>query len=155
MKKSEKRGPVQISNRKAWHEYHIDDTYEAGIVLSGTEVKSLREGRASIQESYCRIEGGEAIIQGMHIAPYEQGNRFNVDPTRTRKLLLHKVEIRKIDRQLQEKGYTLVPLKLYFDKGFAKLQIGLARGKKLYDKREAIARRDTERDRRRQESSRE
>jgi SsrA-binding protein len=154
-KKTEKRGPAQITNRKAWHEYHIDETYQAGIVLTGTEVKSLREGRASIQESYCKIEDDEVVILGMHIAPYEQGNRFNVDPLRTRKLLLNKAEIRKIHRQLQEKGYTLIPLKIHFERGFAKLDIGLARGKKLFDKREAIARRDVERERRREESGRE
>ncbi len=154
MKKTDKHQPVQITNRKAWHEYHIEDTYEAGIVLTGTEVKSLREGRASIAEAYCKIDGGQVVIYGMHIAPYEQGNRFNVDPLRPRTLLLHKTEINKIDRQLKEKGYTLIPLKLYFSKGFAKLSIGLGRGKKLYDKREAIAERDMERERRRQESSR-
>lgn len=154
MKKTEKRQPVQITNRKAWHEYHIEETFEAGLVLTGTEVKSIREGRASIQESYCKVERGEVVIFGMYISPYEQGNRFNVDPVRPRKLLLHKPEIRKIERQLQEKGLTLIPLKLYFDKGFAKLQIGLARGKKLWDKREAIAQRDVERDRRREEAGR-
>jgi len=153
-KKSEKHAPAQIVNRKARHEYHIDETYEAGIVLTGTEVKSLRDGRASIQEAYCKVENGEVIIYGMHIAPYEQGNRFNVDPLRPRKLLLHKSEILRIARQLQEKGYTLIPLKVYFDRGFAKVQLGLARGKKLYDKREAIAQRDLERERRREEAGR-
>ncbi len=151
MVKEKKRGPVSITNRKAWHEYHIEDTFEAGLVLTGTEVKSIREGRASLQEAFCKIESGEAVIFGMHIAPYEQGNRWNVDPVRPRKLLLHKTEIRKIGRQLQEKGFTLVPLKLYFSKGYAKLNIGLARGKKLYDKREAIANRDVEREQRREE----
>ena len=154
MKKEEKPKDVSIKNRKAWHEYHIDDTFEAGTVLVGTEVKSLREGKASIQEAYCKIENGEVWIYGMHIAPYEQGNRFNVDPLRPRKLLLHNTEIKKINRQLQEKGFTLVPLKLYFTRGYAKLNIGLARGKKLYDKREAIAERDVERDRRREETGR-
>jgi len=154
MAREKKPHGVTITNRKAWHEYHIGETFEAGIVLVGTEVKSLRQGKASLQEAYCRAESGEIIIQGMHIPPYEQGNRFNVDPVRPRKLLLHKTEIRKIQRQLQEKGYTLVPLKLYFDRGYAKLSIGLARGKKLYDKREAIAQRDAEMERRRAEAGR-
>ena len=151
---AKEKKPQGITNRKAWHDYHIGETFEAGIVLVGTEVKSLRQGKASLQEAFCRTEDGEIVIQGMHIAPYEQGNRFNVDPVRPRKLLLHRAEIRKIQRQLQEKGYTLVPLKLYFDKGYAKLLIGLARGKKLYDKREAIAARDAEMDRRRAEAAR-
>ncbi len=152
MKKDNKPKNVTITNKKAWHEYHIGDTYEAGIALVGTEVKSLRLGKASIQEAYCKVDNGEVWIYGMHISPYEQGNRFNVDPLRPRKLLLHREEIRKIERGLQEKGLTLIPLKLYFSKGFAKLQIALARGKKLYDKREAIARRDAELERRRAES---
>lgn len=154
MAKEKKHGPVSITNRKAWHEYTIEDTYEAGLVLTGTEVKSIREGRASIQEAFCKLENGETHIIGMHIAPYEQGNRWNADPLRPRKLLLHKTEIHKIQRMLQEKGYTLVPLKLYFSKGYAKLNIGLGRGKKLYDKRDAIAARDVERDRRREEAGR-
>ena len=154
MAKEQKTKEVSITNRKAWHEYHIDDSFEVGIVLLGTEVKSLRAGKASIQEAFCKIENGEVWIYGMHIAPYEQGNRFNVDPLRPRKLLLHNAEIKKITRQLQEKGFTLVPLKLYFTRGFAKLNLGLARGKKLYDKREAIAERDVERDRRREEAGR-
>lgn len=150
-----KPGSPSISNRKAWHEYHIDDTFEAGIALVGTEVKSLRLGQASLQEAFCKIENGEVRIYGMYINPYEQGNRANVDPIRPRKLLLHAHEIQRLDRQLKEKGYTLVPLKLYFTRGFAKLQIGLARGKKLWDKRESIAEKDTERQRRREESGRE
>ena len=129
--------------------------FEAGIVLSGTEVKSVRAGKASIQEAFCRLENGEVWLHGMHIAPYLQGNRWNVDPLRTRKLLLHRLEIGKIARQLQEKGLTLVPLKLYFSRGYAKLNIGLARGKKLYDKREAIAQRDARREQERQEAGRE
>ena len=133
-------------------EYHIIKKFEAGIVLVGTEVKSLRQGQGSLQEAFCKIENGEIILQGMHIAPYEQGNRANVDPIRPRKLLLHKSEIAKINKQLQEKGLTLIPLKLYFSRGYAKLNLGLARGKKLWDKREAIAERDVERDRRREES---
>lgn len=155
MAKEQKPRNATISNRKAWHEYHIGEQFEAGIVLVGTEVKSLRLGKASLQESYCKIEGGELLIHGMHITPYEQGNRANVDPLRPRKLLLHAAEIRKIQRQLQEKGFTVIPLKIFFSHGYAKMSIGLARGKKLYDKREAIAQRDVERDRRREESARE
>jgi len=154
MNKETKPKNVSITNRKAWHEYHIGETFEAGIVLTGTEVKSLRTGKASLQESFCKVENSEVWLYGMHIPPFEQGNRWNVDPVRPRKLLLHKGEINRIFRQLQEKGLTLVPLKLYFSKGYAKLNIGLARGKKLYDKREAIAERDTERERRREEAGR-
>ncbi len=154
MAKEQKPHSVSISNRKAWHEYHIGDTFEAGIVLVGTEVKSLRLGKASLQEAYCKVEGGEVVVHGMHIAPYEQGNRANVDPLRPRKLLLHNAEIARIQRMLHEKGFTVIPLKLYFSRGYAKLNIGLARGKKLWDKREAIAERDVERDRRREESGR-
>ena len=155
MATGEKHRSVSIVNRKARHEYHIGETFEAGIVLSGTEVKSVRAGKASIQEAFCRLENGEVWLHGMHIAPYLQGNRWNVDPLRTRKLLLHRLEIGKIARQLQEKGLTLVPLKLYFSRGYAKLNIGLARGKKLYDKREAIAQRDARREQERQEAGRE
>ncbi|MGB9619869.1 MAG: SsrA-binding protein SmpB [Armatimonadota bacterium] len=154
MARKEKPHSVTITNRRARHDYHILETFQAGIVLVGTEVKSLRQGRASLQEAFCKPEGGEIFIYGMHIPPYEQGNRFNVDPVRPRKLLLHRSEIRRIQRQLQEKGYTLIPLKLYFDRGYAKLEIALARGKKLYDKREAIARRDAEIERRRAEAAR-
>ena len=155
MAKEVKTTSVSITNRKARHEYDVEDTFEAGIALSGTEVKSLRASKGSLQESHCKLENWEVWVHGMHIAPYEQGNRWNLDPLRPRKLLLHKIEIRKIQRQLQEKGYTLIPLKLYFNKGFAKMLIGLARGKKLYDKREAIAQRDVEMDRRRAEAGRE
>ncbi|MCX6343987.1 MAG: SsrA-binding protein SmpB [Armatimonadetes bacterium] len=152
MKKETKPKTASIQNRKAWHEYHIGDTFEAGLVLVGTEVKSIRLGKASLQESYCKFENGELWIQGMYVAPYEQGNRANVDPTRSRKLLLHNAELDKINKGLKEKGLTLVPLKLYFTRGFAKMNIGLAKGKKLWDKRDAIAERDIERDRRREES---
>lgn len=145
---------VSIVNRKARHEYHIAETFDAGIVLSGTEIKSIRDGKASIAESFCKVEDGEVWIHGMHVAPYEQGNRWNVDPLRPRKLLLHRGEINRINRALAEKGLTLVPLKLFFSKGYAKLNIGLGRGKKLYDKREAISARDVERDRRREEAGR-
>jgi SsrA-binding protein len=154
MKKETKPHGVSITNRKAWHEYHIGETFEVGIVLAGTEVKSLRQSKASLQEAYCKFENGELWIMGMHISPYEQGNRANVDPLRPRKLLLHRSEMDKIQRQVQEKGLTLVPLKLYFSRGYAKLNIGLARGKKLWDKRDSIAERDVERERRREEAGR-
>ena len=154
MSEERKHKSVSIANRKAWHEYHIGETFEAGLMLSGTEVKSIRDGKASITEAYCKVENGEAWILGMHVAPFEQGNRWNVDPLRPRKLLLHKGEISRINRQLAEKGLTLVPLKLYFSRGYAKLNIGLARGKKLWDKRESIAERDVERERRREEAGR-
>lgn len=134
------------ANKKARHDYFIEDTYEAGIVLTGTEIKSIRSGKASIKESYAKIENGELIIYGMHISPYEQGNRFNVDPLRPRKLLLHKQEIRKLIGLTTQKGLTLVPLTLYINKeGRAKLEIAVARGKKLYDKREDLAKKDAER----------
>lgn len=154
MNKEAKHKNVSIANRKAWHEYHIGETFDAGLMLSGTEVKSIRDGKASITESYCKVESGEVWIHGMHVAPFEQGNRWNVEPLRPRKLLLHKAEIHRINRQLAEKGLTLVPLKIYFTRGYAKINIGLARGKKLWDKRDAIADRDIERDRRREESGR-
>ena len=131
------------NNKKARHDYFIEDTYEAGIVLTGTEIKSLRQGNCSIKESYCRIHDGEAIIYGMNIKPYEQGNVFNVDPVRPRKLLLHKKEIMKLEQNRKLKGLTIVPLKVYINEdGRAKVEIAVARGKKLYDKREAIAKRD-------------
>ncbi len=144
-----------ITNRKARHEYELGETFEAGIVLQGTEVKSLREGKAAIQESFCKVENGEVWIHGMHIAPYEQGNRWNVDPLRPRKLLLRAREIEQIRRQLDEKGLTLVPVKLYFTRGYAKLNVAIARGKKLYDKRRSIAERDADRDLRREQAARE
>jgi SsrA-binding protein len=155
MRKEQEHKGVTINNRKAWHDYDIGEQYEVGIALVGTEVKSLRQSKGSIQEAFCKIENGEVIVHGMHIAPYEQGNRFNVDPLRPRKLLLKKAEIHRIERQLLEKGFTLVPLKLYFSRGYAKLNIGLARGKKLYDKREAITAREVERSRRREEAGKE
>jgi len=136
---------IVTSNRKATFEYHIEERFEAGIVLTGTEVKSLRAGKANLQEAYCMVEGGEMVIRGCHIAPYEHGNRANHDPNRTRKLLLHKKEIEKIDKAARQKGYTIVPLKLYFKNGTAKLEIGLGKGKKLYDKRADIAERESNR----------
>ncbi|MCI5898118.1 MAG: SsrA-binding protein SmpB [Anaerovoracaceae bacterium] len=131
------------NNKKAKHDYFIEETYEAGIVLTGTEIKSIRLGRISLKESYAKIENGEVFIYQMNISPYEQGNRFNVDSTRTRKLLLHKSEIRKLIGYTTQKGLTLVPLNLYLDEhGRAKIELAVARGKKLYDKREDIAKRD-------------
>ena len=133
-------------NRKASHDYAILDTFEAGLVLAGTEVKSLRTGKASLQESWATIENGEAGVLQLHIPPYEQGNRWNLDPVRKRKLLLHRSEIEKLRKALEQKGHTLVPLKLYFTKGRAKLLLGVGRGKKSHDKREAIAERDAKRE---------
>lgn len=154
MAKDTKPHQVSISNKKAWHEYFILEQFETGIVLVGTEVKSLRASKASINEAYCKLDDGEVWIHGMHISPYEQGNRSNVDPLRPRKLLLKKSELAKIQKELNEKGLTLIPLKLYFSHGYAKLNIGIAKGKKLYDKRDSIAARDVERDRRREETGR-
>ena len=135
------------NNKKARHDYFIDEVYEAGIVLTGTEIKSVRMGRVSIKESYAKLENGELFILGMNISPYEHGNRFNVDPLRPRKLLLHKREIMKLNGLVTRKGYTLVPLTMYINEdGRAKMEIAVARGKKLYDKREAIAKRDADRD---------
>lgn len=134
------------NNKKAYHDFFIEEKYEAGIALFGTEIKSLRQGKCSIKESYIGIENGEAFIYGMHIPPYEKGNIFNRDPLRTRKLLLHKQETRKLLGKLSEKGYTIVPLQVYFKKSLCKVEIGLAKGKKLYDKREAIAARDQKRE---------
>ncbi len=137
------------NNKKAYHDYFILEKYEAGIVLHGTEVKSLRMGKCSIKEAYVRIENGEAYIYGMHISPYEKGNIFNRDPLRTRKLLLHKSEISKLLGKIKEKGMTLMPLRVYFKGSLVKVEIGLARGKKIYDKRQDIAKKDQEREARR------
>ncbi len=134
------------NNKKARFDYFIEDTYEAGITLAGTEVKSLRMGKCSIKESFIRIEKGEVMIYGMHISPYEKGNIFNKDPLRVRKLLLHKAQINKLAGALAQKGYTLVPLQVYFRGSLAKVEIGLARGKKLYDKRQDIAKKDQRRE---------
>jgi len=133
-------------NRKASHDYSILDTLEAGIVLAGTEVKSLRSGKASLQESWAAIENGEVFVHQLHIPPYEQGNRWNLDPVRTRKLLLHRTEIEKLRKAVEQKGHTLIPLKLYFTRGRAKLLLGIAKGRKSHDKREAIAERDAKRE---------
>lgn len=133
-------------NRKASHDYFIEETYEAGIVLQGTEIKSIRAGRVSLKDAHVRIMDGEAQIINMHIAPYEQGNRFNHDPTRTRKLLLHRHEIDKLFGLVQQKGYAIVPLKLYIKNGYAKVLIGLGKGKKQYDKREDLKQKQMKRD---------
>ena len=134
------------NNKKARHDYFIEETYEAGISLHGTEVKSLRMGKCSIKEAFVRVEKGEVYIYGMHISPYEKGNIFNRDPLRVKKLLLHKYEINKMIGQMQQKGYTLVPLNVYFKGSLVKVVIGLAKGKKLYDKRQDIAKRDQQRE---------
>ena len=134
------------NNKKAFHDYFIEDTFETGISLAGTEVKSLRMGKCSIKEAFVRIEKGEVYIYGMHISPYEKGNIFNKDPLRVRKLLLHRYEINKLEGKLKEKGLTLVPLKVYFKDSLVKVEIGLARGKKLYDKRQDIAKKDQRRE---------
>lgn len=133
------------NNKKARHDYFIEDTYEAGICLHGTEVKSLRMGKCSVKESFIRIGDGEVFIYNMHISPYEKGNIFNKDPLRIKKLMLHKNEINKITGQIAQKGYTLVPLEVYFKGSLVKVEIGLARGKKLYDKRQDIAKKDQKR----------
>jgi SsrA-binding protein len=133
-------------NRRASHDYFILDTVEAGLVLSGTEVKSLRHGKASLAEAYATVEGGEAWVLQLHIPPYEQGNRWNLDPVRRRKLLLHRAEIAKLEKAVTQKGQTLVPLKLYFSKGYAKLLLGVGKGKKTHDKRQTIAERDARRE---------
>lgn len=134
------------NNKKAYHDFFIEEKYEAGLVLHGTEVKSLRMGKCSIKEAFIRIEKGEAFIYGMNVSPYEKGNIFNRDPLRIKKLLLHKSEIHKLLGAIAEKGYTLVPLQVYFKDGKAKIEIGLARGKKLYDKRQDIAKKDLKRE---------
>lgn len=134
------------NNKKAYHDYFIEQKYEAGIELVGTEVKSLRGGKCSIKESFIRIEGGQVYIYGMHISPYEKGNIFNKDPLRVRKLLLHRYEINKIMGKISEKGYTLVPLQVYLKGSLMKMEIALAKGKKLYDKRQDIAKKDIQRE---------
>lgn len=135
-------GKLIANNKKAYHDYFILETYEAGIALAGTEVKSMRMGKCSIKESFIRIENGEVYIYGMHISPYEKGNIFNKDPLRVRKLLLHKQEIHKMSGKIQEKGMTLVPLRVYLKGSLVKVEIGIAKGKKLYDKRADIAKKD-------------
>lgn len=138
--------PPTIENRKARHEYHVEDTYEAGLVLQGTEVKSLRGGKANLQEAYAEVRNGEVWVINFHISPYEQANQFNHEPKREKKLLLNKREIDRLYGMSQQKGYTLVPLKVYFKNGRAKMLLGIAKGKKTYDKRDDLAARDAKRD---------
>ena len=140
------RYKLVANNKKAYHDYFIDETYEAGVALHGTEVKSVRMGKCSVKESFIRIENGEVIAYGLHISPYEKGNIFNKDPLRPRKLLLHKAEINKMLGKTKEKGMAIVPLKVYFKGSLVKVEIGLARGKKLYDKRNDIAKKDQQRE---------
>lgn len=137
---------VVATNKKAYHDYFVDEVFEAGLVLTGTEVKSLRDGKANLRDSFCRIKDGEVFVDNLHISPYEHGNRENPDPTRRRKLLLHRTEIDKLRRRVEEKGFSLVPTKIYFKGGRAKLEIGLARGKKLHDKRETLKRKEADRE---------
>jgi SsrA-binding protein len=136
---------VIAQNRKARHDYFIEETYEAGIVLVGTEVKSIRQGKVNIRDSYADIRDGEVYLHNMHISPYEKGNIFNRDPVRTRKLLLNRREINKLTGYIKQKGFTLIPLRIYLNRGLVKIELAVARGKKTYDKRESIARRDAER----------
>ena len=146
MAKGKEPQKLIANNKKAYHDFFIDETYECGIALHGTEVKSMRMGKCSIKEAFVRIEDGEVFVYGMHVRPYEKGNIFNKDPLRVKKLLLNKYEINKLLGKIKEKGYTLVPLQVYFKDGKVKVEIGLARGKKLYDKREAIAKKDQRRE---------
>jgi SsrA-binding protein len=137
---------IVATNRKAYHDYHIHETYEAGIALTGTEIQSVRRGMVSLRDSFARVEDGEVLLYNMNISPYDHGNRFNHEPLRTRRLLLHKQEIRRLQGKTQERGFTLVPLKVYLRGGLAKVELALAKGKKLYDKREAVAKRDLARE---------
>lgn len=146
MAKTKETQKLIANNKKAYHDYFIDEKYEAGIALHGTEVKSMRMGKCSVKESFIRIENGEVFVYGMHVSPYEKGNIFNKDPMRVKKLLMHKYEINKLAGKIAEKGYTLVPLQVYFKDGKVKVEIGLARGKKLYDKRQDIAKKDQRRE---------
>lgn len=140
----QKNQRIIVQNKKAYHDFFIDETYECGIVLVGTEIKSLRGGKASLQDSFCYIKQGEMFVSGMHISKYEMGNIFNHEPDRTKKLLLHKSEINKLLGKITKSGYTIIPLKVYFTNGLAKVEIGLARGKKLYDKRDDLKKKDQE-----------
>lgn len=142
-----KAAPSLITdNRKARHDFHVHETFEAGLVLTGTEVKSIRAGKVNLKDSFCRVENGELYLYQMHISPYEQGNQFNHEPERTRKLLMHKNEIHRLMGQVKEKGYSLVPLNLHFSRGFVKATVGLVTGKKQFDKRQDMAERDAKRD---------
>lgn len=142
---SDKNGPPTIKNRKAYHDYSIEETYEAGIALQGTEVKSLRAGKASFTDAFAFLQDGEVLLRELYIKPYEQGSYYNHDPRRPRKLLLHKKEIRELDKAVQQKGFTIIPLKIYFKGGYAKVLIGVAKGKKQYDKRDSIKEKDVKR----------
>ncbi len=146
MAKAKSDGKLIANNKKAYHDYFILDKFEAGISLHGTEVKSLRMGKCSIKEAFIRVENGEVFVYGMHISPYEKGNIFNKDPMRVRKLLLHKSEINKLVGQTKEKGITIMPLRVYFKGSLVKVEIGIAKGKKLYDKRQDIAKKDQQRE---------
>ncbi|MBP2240337.1 SsrA-binding protein [Cytobacillus eiseniae] len=139
-------GKTIAQNKKAYHDFTIEETYEAGIVLQGTEIKSIRQGKVNLKESYARIDKGEVFVIGMHVSPYEQGNRYNHDPLRERKLLLHNKEISKLIGETKEIGYSLVPLKLYLKNGYAKILLGLAKGKKKYDKREDLKKKEAKRE---------
>ncbi|MCB8816183.1 MULTISPECIES: SsrA-binding protein SmpB [Desulfosporosinus] len=137
---------VVADNRKAFHDYHIEDRVEAGIILTGTEIKSIRSGRVNLKDSYARLDNGEVWVHQMHISPYEQGNRYNHDPLRPRKLLLHRAEINKLIGKIQQQGLTLIPIKIYLKKGMAKVELAVGQGKKNYDKRQALAEREGKRD---------
>ncbi|MFC3886612.1 SsrA-binding protein SmpB [Bacillus songklensis] len=139
-------GKVVSQNKKAYHDYFIEETYETGIVLQGTEIKSIRMGKVNLKDSYARVHNGEVFLYNMHVSPYEQGNRYNHEPLRTRKLLLHRREINKLIGYTKEEGYALVPLKLYLKNGFAKVLLGLGRGKKKYDKREDLKKKEAKRE---------
>ena len=141
-----KSNSLIADNRKARHDFNIHETYEAGIALTGTEIKSIRQGKLNLKDSFCRIENGELLLYQVHISPYEQGNRFNHEPERTRKLLMHKSEIHKLLGQVKEKGFSLIPLNFHFIRGYVKVTVGLVTGKKLYDKRQDMAERDAKRD---------
>ena len=145
MANAKKDVPRVAQNKKAYHDYFVLETYEAGIALFGTEVKSIRAGRVNLKDAWCNIENGEIFANGMHISPYEQGNIFNRNPLRPKKLLMHKREIRRLFAEVKQQGLTLIPLSVYFVNGRAKLEVGLCKGKKLYDKREAAAERDAKR----------
>ena len=139
-------GKQLAQNKKAYHDYFIEETFEAGIVLQGTEIKSIRAGKVNLKDSFARIQNGELHLHNMHVSPYDQGNRYNHDPLRTRKLLLHRKEINKLIGETKETGYTIVPLKMYLKNGFAKVLIGLGKGKKQYDKREDLKKKEAKRD---------
>lgn len=139
-------GKVITKNRKAYYDYFIEETYEAGIVLKGTEIKSIRAGKVNLKDSFAKIKDGEVFLMNMHVSPYEQGNRFNHDPTRTRKLLLHRKEINKLIGKTKEAGYALIPLKLYLKNGYCKVELALAKGKKKYDKREELKKKAAQRE---------